>query len=86
MDKIKVAVIGASGYAGLELVRLLVRHPGCELAALTSLEYPGRPFSQIFPALAGMVDLPFSRTRPRKRSRPRPRWSSPRCPTRPPWA
>ena len=59
MNKIKVAVIGASGYAGLELVRLLVRHPGCELAALTSLEYPGRPFSQIFPALAGIVDLPF---------------------------
>ena len=70
MDKIKVAVIGASGYAGLELVRLLVRHPGCELAALTSLEYPGRPFSQIFPALAGMVDLSLSaRTRPRRRSR-----------------
>ena len=60
MTKIHVAVIGASGYAGLELVRLLVRHPGCELAALTSLEYPGRPFSQIFPALAGLVDLPFS--------------------------
>ena len=59
MDKIKVAVIGASGYAGLELVRLLVRHPGCELAALTSLEYPGRIFSQIFPSLAGIVDLPF---------------------------
>jgi len=59
MKKIKVAVIGASGYAGLELVRLLARHPGCELTALTSLEYPGRPFSQIFPALAGIVDLPF---------------------------
>src|SRR5665647_1785930 len=59
MTKIRVAVIGASGYAGLELVRFLVRHPGCELAALTSLEYPGRPFSQIFPALAGIVDLPF---------------------------
>ena len=59
MNKIKVAVIGASGYAGLELVRLLVRHPACELAALTSLEYPGRPFSQIFPALAGIVDIPF---------------------------
>lgn len=60
MTKIRVAVIGASGYAGLELVRLLARHPGCELAALTSLEYPGRPFSQIYPALAGLVDLPFS--------------------------
>jgi N-acetyl-gamma-glutamyl-phosphate reductase len=60
MTKIKVAVIGASGYAGLELVRLLVRHPGCELVALASLEYPGRPFSQVFPALTGIVDLPFS--------------------------
>jgi N-acetyl-gamma-glutamyl-phosphate reductase len=60
MTKSKVAVVGASGYAGLELVRLLARHPGCELTALTSLEYPGKPFSEIFPALAGLVDLPFS--------------------------
>jgi N-acetyl-gamma-glutamyl-phosphate reductase len=60
MNKSKVAVVGASGYAGLELVRLLVRHPGCELTALTSLEYPGKPFSEIFPALAGLVDLPFA--------------------------
>jgi N-acetyl-gamma-glutamyl-phosphate reductase len=60
MKKIKVAIIGASGYAGLELVRLLVRHPGCELVGLASLEYPGRPFSEIFPALAGIIDLPFS--------------------------
>jgi N-acetyl-gamma-glutamyl-phosphate reductase len=60
MTKSKVAVIGASGYAGLELVRLLARHPGCELVALTSLEYPGQAFSEIFPALAGIVDLPFS--------------------------
>jgi N-acetyl-gamma-glutamyl-phosphate reductase len=59
MNKIRVAVIGASGYAGLELVRLLVRHPGCELAALTSREWAGRPFSQVFPALAGICDLPF---------------------------
>jgi N-acetyl-gamma-glutamyl-phosphate reductase len=59
MDKIKVAIIGASGYAGLELVRLLVRHPGCELVALTSREWAGRPFSQVFPALAGICDLPF---------------------------
>jgi len=60
MKKIKVAVIGASGYAGLELVRILIRHPGCELAALHSLEYPGRPVAEIFPALAGIVPLTFS--------------------------
>ena len=86
MTKIRVAVIGASGYAGLELVRLLARHPGCELTALTSLEYPGRPFSQIFPALAGIVDLPFMPDPAPEGSRPQPRWSSPRCRTRPPWA
>jgi N-acetyl-gamma-glutamyl-phosphate reductase len=60
MQKIKVAIIGASGYAGLELVRLLARHPGCDLVALTSLEYPGQSFDQVFPALAGMVQLAFS--------------------------
>jgi N-acetyl-gamma-glutamyl-phosphate reductase len=59
VDKFKVAVIGASGYAGLELVRLLARHPGCALVALTSREWAGRPFSQVFPALAGICDLPF---------------------------
>jgi len=64
MKKVKVAVIGASGYAGLELVRILVRHPGCELVALHSLEYPGRPFAEIFPALAGIVPLSFSDTAP----------------------
>jgi len=64
MTKIKVAVIGASGYAGLELVRLLVRHPGCDLVALTSLEYPGLPFGQVFPALAGIVQLSFSDSGP----------------------
>jgi N-acetyl-gamma-glutamyl-phosphate reductase len=64
MTKVKVAVIGASGYAGLELVRLLVRHPGCELSALTSLEYPGQPFAQVFPALAGIVELSFNPASP----------------------
>lgn len=64
MKKSKVAVIGASGYAGLELVRLLARHPGCELVALTSLEYPGRAFDQVFPALAGLVQLSFSDSGP----------------------
>ncbi len=60
MKKIKVAVIGASGYAGLELVRILVRHPGCELADLHYLEYPGRHVAEVFPALAGIVPLSFS--------------------------
>ncbi len=66
MQKIKVAVIGASGYAGLELVRILVRHPGCDLVALHSLEYPGRPFAEIFPALTGLVELSFIDAAPKE--------------------
>jgi N-acetyl-gamma-glutamyl-phosphate reductase len=69
VTKIKVAVVGASGYSGLELVRLLARHPGCELVAVTSREYQGRPFSQVFPALAGIVDLPFMPPHPGDLSR-----------------
>ena len=57
--RIKVAVIGASGYTGLELMRLLARHPGVTLVALTSREYQGRPVREIFPALSRIIDLPF---------------------------
>ncbi len=58
--KLKIAVLGASGYTGLELMRLLARHPGVELIALTSREYQGQPVSRVFPALARIVDLPFT--------------------------
>ncbi|MEJ2070693.1 MAG: N-acetyl-gamma-glutamyl-phosphate reductase [Syntrophobacterales bacterium] len=57
--RIKVAVFGASGYTGLELMRLLARHPGVELTGLTSREYQGRPVGEVFPALACIVDLAF---------------------------
>uniref|UniRef100_A0A7C3SJH5 N-acetyl-gamma-glutamyl-phosphate reductase n=1 Tax=Desulfobacca acetoxidans TaxID=60893 RepID=A0A7C3SJH5_9BACT len=58
--RIKVAVFGASGYTGQELLRLLARHPGAELVAATSREYQGRPVGEVFPALARIVDLAFS--------------------------
>jgi N-acetyl-gamma-glutamyl-phosphate reductase len=57
--RVKVAVFGASGYAGLELLRLLTRHPGVELTGLTSREYQGRAVGEVFPALARIVDLSF---------------------------
>lgn len=56
---VKVAVFGASGYTGLELMRLLARHPRVELTALTSREYQGRKVSEVFPALAKIVGQPF---------------------------
>jgi len=48
----KVAVVGASGYSGEELVRLLLSHPHVELAAVTSRQYAGQSLAQVFPKFA----------------------------------
>src|ERR1700736_1482016 len=48
----KVAVVGASGYVGEELVRLLLAHPHVDLVAVTSRQFAGKPLAQIFPRLA----------------------------------
>ena len=48
---VKAAVAGATGYAGMTLVHLLSRHPGVELAQLTSRSYAGRPYTAAFPLL-----------------------------------
>lgn len=63
---VKVAVVGASGYTGLELIRLLVRHPEVEIVALTSREYQGQPLRAVFPSLAGILDLSFIGPDPKK--------------------
>jgi N-acetyl-gamma-glutamyl-phosphate reductase len=57
----KVAVVGASGYSGEELVRLLIRHPEAELVALTSRQAAGQPLASIYPRFGGMryADLAF---------------------------
>jgi len=48
----KVAIVGASGYSGEELVRLLLSHPNVELAAVTSRQYAGQTLAQVFPKFA----------------------------------
>ena len=48
----KVAVIGASGYVGEELVRLLLRHPHAELVAVTSRQFAGKRLADVFPRLS----------------------------------
>jgi len=48
----KVAIVGASGYSGEELVHLLLSHPHAELAAVTSRQYAGQTLAQIFPKFA----------------------------------
>jgi N-acetyl-gamma-glutamyl-phosphate reductase len=47
-----VAVVGASGYTGEELVRLLLRHPRAELTAVTSRQWAGKSLGEIFPRIA----------------------------------
>lgn len=53
---VKVGVVGATGYAGAELVRLLSRHPKVELSVLTSQSYAGKQLWEVFPHLYGIVD------------------------------
>src|SRR3954467_6217639 len=49
LQKIPVAIVGASGYAGEELVRLLLSHPQANLVAVTSRQYAGQTLAQVFP-------------------------------------
>ena len=54
---VRVGVVGATGYAGAELVRLLVGHPDAELTIITSRQYSGTRLDKIYPAFSGSVDL-----------------------------
>ena len=53
MSKVRVAVFGASGYAGEELLRILLRHPNAEVVAITSRKNAGEPVSTVFPRFTG---------------------------------
>jgi N-acetyl-gamma-glutamyl-phosphate reductase len=63
----KVAIVGASGYSGEELVRLLLSHPHVELTAVTSRQYAGQSLAQVFPKFANhprAKELRFSEPKP----------------------
>lgn len=60
MNKIKVGIIGGTGYTGVELLRLLVGHPQIELTLITSRSEAGKSVSDLFPSLRGFTDLAFS--------------------------
>jgi N-acetyl-gamma-glutamyl-phosphate reductase len=68
-ERTKVAVLGASGYTGEELVRLLLRHPHAELVAVTSRQYVGKTLAEIFPrsgSYSVAKALQFSEAAPEK--------------------
>ncbi len=59
-SKIKIGVVGGTGYTGVELLRLLAQHPHAELAAVTSRQDAGTAVAARFPSLRGAVDIAFS--------------------------
>ena len=56
MNKKKIGVIGATGYTGSEIVRILSQHPGVEIALITSEARAGERFSDVHPFFQGIVD------------------------------
>jgi len=57
---IKVGIVGGTGYTGIELLRILARHPQAELVAITSRKEAGTPVAELFPSLRGAVALAYS--------------------------
>ncbi|MSP83917.1 MAG: N-acetyl-gamma-glutamyl-phosphate reductase [Alphaproteobacteria bacterium] len=53
-NRIRCAILGASGYTGAELVRILARHPDVEIAVLTADRNAGQPLERVFPHLGGL--------------------------------
>ena len=58
--RIKVGIVGGTGYTGVELLRILSQHPNAELTAITSRQEDGLPVANMFPNLRGHVKLAFS--------------------------
>lgn len=64
MQRVKAAVVGASGYSGEELVALLARHPGVEIVAVTSRQAAGKTVAEVFPRMAGAASAELKFVQP----------------------
>ena len=58
---LKVGIVGAAGYAGAELVRIVLRHPEFDLRVITSNSDEGATLASVYPAFSGVTNLAFSR-------------------------
>ena len=56
-DRVPVAIVGASGYTGAELIRLLAQHPLVSIAGLYARGNAGQPLGKVFPQFAGIAGL-----------------------------
>lgn len=54
---IQVGIIGATGYAGVELARIILNHPQAQLVAVGSVSFTGKKLSDVYPSLAGCCDM-----------------------------
>ncbi|MGD8710802.1 MAG: N-acetyl-gamma-glutamyl-phosphate reductase [Ectothiorhodospiraceae bacterium] len=63
---IKVGIVGGTGYTGVELLRLLSRHPQVEISEITSRGQAGMPVTEMFPNLRGVLDLTFAQPDPER--------------------
>jgi N-acetyl-gamma-glutamyl-phosphate reductase len=57
---LRIAIVGGSGYTGIELLRILKLHPRADVVAVTSRKYAGHPVGEVFPSLHGYNDLLFT--------------------------
>ena len=64
MNKVKIGIIGGTGYTGVELLRLLLVHPNADVMLITSRSEAGRLVSDLFPSLRGFTNLRFSKPEP----------------------
>ena len=54
---IQAGILGATGYAGVELTRLLLRHPGAQVAAVGSVSFEGQALWEVYPSLREICPL-----------------------------
>lgn len=52
----RIGIVGATGFTGFELVKILSRHPQFKINCLTSTSLAGKPYSYVYPALRGVAD------------------------------
>src|SRR4030067_667916 len=63
---IKIGIIGGTGYAGVELLRLLAMPPEAKLQVITSRGEAGKKVADLFPSLRGHVNLAFTEPHPKR--------------------
>ena len=58
-SKLRVGILGGSGYGGSELLRILLQHPNVELTLVTANEHAGKRVGEVHKNLLGLTDLVF---------------------------